>query len=372
VSETRRWFYGTMGKPQGPEEEIELWNKFASSELGPETLVWTQGMERWLPAREVEPFANCWKTSEEKNEQAAPSEVVKTVSWYYMEGHTIRGPVPMRTFCQLLREGKLGADTLVRPATESRWRMLGSVIDVAVVAQAPPPPRLEVPKQPPRMAEEPKVSVSSPPSTPVGQVSPVWEQHPSMAPQAQVPRTSTEQGAPPLRYGGPRRRYLARLVDVAVIIAIGSVVLVLGVSKLSLSSFFRHSPIQALLGWFSRSLLLSLLIDLLYFTILTGSSLQGTLGKAALGLKVCDLEGKRIDYARAFARHLCEQVLLWALGFVVGLIIAGTAAESVGAVLFGILVLFVGLFLIYLPAISSSRRQTLYDMVVGTVVVEKD
>jgi uncharacterized RDD family membrane protein YckC len=362
-----------MGKPHGPAEEIELWNKFASNELGPETLVWTQGMEHWLPAREVEPFANCWKTSEERKEEAAPSEVVKAVSWYYMEGHTIRGPVPMRTFCQFLREGKLGADTLVRPATESKWRILGSVINVAAFAQAPPCPRTEIPKQPLPMAEEPKVSVSSPPSTPVGQVGPSWEQHPSMAPQAQAPRRSTELGAPPLRYGRPRRRYLARLVDVVVIIVIGSVVLVLGVSKLSLSSFYPQYVLQVLLGWFSRSLLLSLLIDLLYFTILTGSSLQGTLGKAALGLKVCDLEGKRIDYARAFARHLCELVLLWLFALVgVGLIIVGTVASSVGAMLLGILVSFVGLFLNYLPVIFSSRRQTLYDMIVGTVVVEKD
>lgn len=363
MSETRRWFYGTMGKPQGPEEEIELWNKFASSELGPETLVWTQGMERWLPAREVEPFANCWKTSEKRKEQAAPSEVVKAVSWYYMEGDTIRGPVPMRTFCQLLREGKLGADTLVRPATESRWRMLGSVINVAAFAQAPPPPRLEVPKQPPRMAEEPKVSVSSPPSPPVGQVGPVSEQHPSMAPQAQAPRTSTEQGAPPLRYGGLGRRFLARLVDVVVL---GATAFVFGCLLDILLVVLGLSPPPYLF------FLEGLLVAVLYFAILTGSSLQGTLGKAILSLRVCDLEGKPISFGRAFWRYFCEQVLQGLFGFVAGFIM-GAAQFSGGAVLFGILVLFVELFVIYIiPVIFSSRRQTLYDMIVGTVVVEKD
>jgi uncharacterized RDD family membrane protein YckC len=116
---------------------------------------------------------------------------------------------------------------------------------------------------------------------------------------------------------------------------------------------------------------MAFLIGSLYYTILTGSSLQGTLVKAAVRLKVCVFEGKRIDHGRAFARRFCGQVLLW-LFLLVAVAVGGVAATRDGAILLGILVFFVGIAVVYIPVIFSSRRQTLYDMMVGTVVVEKD
>src|ERR1041385_3402907 len=60
--------------------------------------------------------------------------------------------------------------------------------------------------------------------------------------------------------------------------------------------------------WFKLALPLSWL----YFTILDSSSLQGTVGKVALGLKITDLKGNRISFARANIRYF-GHFLSWIL-----------------------------------------------------------
>jgi uncharacterized RDD family membrane protein YckC len=79
-----------------------------------------------------------------------------------------------------------------------------------------------------------------------------------------------------------------------------------------------------------------------YFTLLESSRLQATFGKLFLGIKVVDLSGKRISFARAtgrfFAKILSGQVLL------------------------------IGYFM----AVFSRRKQTLHDLLIGTLVVIKE
>lgn len=60
------------------------------------------------------------------------------------------------------------------------------------------------------------------------------------------------------------------------------------------------------------------MINWLYFALLESSSMQGTLGKKALGMIVTDLDGNRIGFGRAtgryFAKFLSAIILL--IGFV--------------------------------------------------------
>ena len=65
----------------------------------------------------------------------------------------------------------------------------------------------------------------------------------------------------------------------------------------------------------------------LYYGLMESSSWQATLGKKAIGLKVTDLEGKRISFARATGRHFAKflSALLLNLGF---LIIAITSRKQ--------------------------------------------
>jgi uncharacterized RDD family membrane protein YckC len=82
-------------------------------------------------------------------------------------------------------------------------------------------------------------------------------------------------------------------------------------------------------------------IQLLYYSILESSKLQGSVGKLALGIKVVDLEGNRISFGKALLR-------------------------SVGKILSG-MVMYIG----YLMAAFTEKKQGLHDMIASTLVVKK-
>jgi len=79
----------------------------------------------------------------------------------------------------------------------------------------------------------------------------------------------------------------------------------------------------------------------LYYAGLESSALQATLGKRLLGLKVTDLNGKKISFARATGRYIAKLVSIMTLGF--GFMLAG----------------------------MSPKRQALHDMIAGCLVVKR-
>ena len=76
----------------------------------------------------------------------------------------------------------------------------------------------------------------------------------------------------------------------------------------------------------------------IYEAAMENSSKQATLGKMALGLKVTDLEGRRISFARATGRHFAKIISKMIL--LIGYIMAG----------------------------FTQRKQALHDMIAGTLV----
>lgn len=86
-------------------------------------------------------------------------------------------------------------------------------------------------------------------------------------------------------------------------------------------------------------LLFWLLVPWLYFALMECSSHQATLGKMAVGVKVTDLDGRRIGFARATGRF-------W------GKVISQ-------------MILYIG----YIMAAFTPRKQSLHDMMAGTLVV---
>jgi uncharacterized RDD family membrane protein YckC/Tfp pilus assembly major pilin PilA len=107
---------------------------------------------------------------------------------------------------------------------------------------------------------------------------------------------------------------------------------------------FAAGMIGALLAGVSHDLtpLVVLASVWLYYALMESSDLQATLGKRAVGIKVTDIEGNRVSFARATGR-------------------------LVGHVLSGI-ILGIGFAL----AVFTSRRQTLHDMFAGTLVVGRE
>jgi uncharacterized RDD family membrane protein YckC len=79
----------------------------------------------------------------------------------------------------------------------------------------------------------------------------------------------------------------------------------------------------------------------LYFGLMESSAKQGTLGKMAVGIKVTDLQGNRISFGRATGRYFSK-------------ILSG-------------LILYIG----YMMAGFTEKKQALHDMIAGTLVVVK-
>ncbi len=100
--------------------------------------------------------------------------------------------------------------------------------------------------------------------------------------------------------------------------------------------------VVSILGGSATGGLINLLILLLYYPLMEGSSGQATLGKTGLNIKVTDMDGEPIGVGRALARHLARLL-------------------SVGTV-------FVGYFMM----LWSGKRQTLHDRVVGTLVLSTE
>jgi uncharacterized RDD family membrane protein YckC len=87
------------------------------------------------------------------------------------------------------------------------------------------------------------------------------------------------------------------------------------------------TPVFVVLGW-------------LYFSLMEGSVLQGSLGKLAFGLRVTDLDGNRLQLGRALVRGLLKVILME-----------------------------ITAFLSFLPAAFTVRRQALHDIVAGSTVL---
>jgi uncharacterized RDD family membrane protein YckC len=77
----------------------------------------------------------------------------------------------------------------------------------------------------------------------------------------------------------------------------------------------------------------------LYYALMESSSKQATVGKMALGIRVTDLDGRRIGFGRATGRYF---------------------AKILSALILGI-----G----FLMAAFTEKKQALHDMIAGTLVV---
>ena len=92
-------------------------------------------------------------------------------------------------------------------------------------------------------------------------------------------------------------------------------------------------------GFFSLPQLMTIIMGWLYFALQERGPAQATLGKRALGLKVTDLNGNRISFGRATGRHFGKWL--------------------------SAIILLIG----FLMMVWSEKRQTLHDMMAGTLVL---
>jgi len=161
----------------------------------------------------------------------------------------------------------------------------------------------------------------------------------------------------PAPYAGFWLRFVAAIID-GVILGIPIVVIVILIAgAMGISGAFQNirpdenpGAVFAMLGigFVFAVLAVSVVGTWLYFAAMESSSLQGTLGKKALGLYVTDMQGNRVTFGRATGRYLGGRFLgcvpgLGGLYFIVDCICAGI----------------------------TDKKQALHDMMAGCLVLRK-
>ncbi len=146
-----------------------------------------------------------------------------------------------------------------------------------------------------------------------------------------------------VRYGGFWRRFWGAFLD--------SIILNVVMLPISFAMGFSWARFpmdeeditpewaMSYLGGLMTVILVGTILTWLYAALMQSSSKQGTLGQLALGLKVTDLQGRRISFARATGRYFAT--LITGLTLTIG----------------------------YLVMLFTEKRQTLHDLIAGTLVV---
>lgn len=140
-------------------------------------------------------------------------------------------------------------------------------------------------------------------------------------------------------YAGFWLRFLAWMVDEALLVGIGFVLLGRLVSLLRMGSAIDGSlnlePMDNMNDWYAALglaatvlfALFFIVVSWLYHALMESSAWQGTIGKRALGIVVTDLNGARVNFGRATGRFFSRLVsLMIPLG--IGYLLAGFTAQK--------------------------------------------
>lgn len=138
-----------------------------------------------------------------------------------------------------------------------------------------------------------------------------------------------------MQYAGFWKRFFAMLIDSAIL---SIVFLFLGILVFmgALSGSGLAEPMALgfnVMAW---------VITTLYFAVMESSDSQATLGKMALGIKVTDSQGRRLTFANALLREVFKIV--------------------------STIIIYIG----YIMAAFTEKKQALHDIMAGTLVVDKN
>lgn len=217
--------------------------------------------------------------------------------WFYNDQGQQRGPVSPAELTELRRRGVVHDNTLVWRQGMAEWQPLS--LNPEAILGPPPPPS---PFAPPRTQAH---------EDPIG--SPV--------------------GGGPVVYGGFLRRWVALIVD-SIVLVLPLAVIAAVITPMTVGAMGED-------GGAAVIYLLWLLAAPIYYASLESSEWQATIGKRLIGIKVVDLEGRRIGFGRALGRWLASSLSY--LTFYIG----------------------------FLLAALTERKQALHDFVAGTLVVDR-
>lgn len=119
------------------------------------------------------------------------------------------------------------------------------------------------------------------------------------------------------------------------------------------------------------------IVPFVYFTIMHSSDSGASWGKSAMSLRVVTLGGERLTRTQAFIRVLLTLLIPIAGWIVVGFTAAGTMSSDVEALKgIGVVTIVIGVLAIsfgpYLTVFFNPQRQTLFDLICKTCVINKN
>ncbi|KRA53821.1 hypothetical protein ASD77_04025 [Pseudoxanthomonas sp. Root65] len=274
--------------------------------------------------------------------------------WYYVDlRHERQGPVAQDALVSLFRTGALNTSTLAWRDGMSQWTPLGDLAEGLGIAATPV-------AAPPAAAQE--AAIEPPVERPLTGRAVFTASEPSYATPPPVMRAETGASAADSPYAAPRadigvrpyaavvsaghvvhagfwKRTAAYLIDYLITSVIGGFVgMIIGAVMGGMMGFADDSG-MVLLQLVSG--LVGFAISVVYFSWFQSSSLQATPGKLAIGIKVTRSDGEPISFLRAVGR--CFAMILSGL------------------------ILFIG----YVMAGFTERKQALHDMMCDTLVVDK-
>ena len=179
--------------------------------------------------------------------------------------------------------------------------------------------------------------------------------------------TSNAASGPALIAASNGRRFLAAMIDGAILSAIFAMVAAI------IGALFKGGGESAIGAFFWAYGSISYTIHIAYLTYTQSSVKEATIGKRTTGLRILTTQGERLSPYQAFGRALL-QVFLPIVGIIfVALSTAGLSSlfnnEAGGAIaIVGCLAVFIGPFI---TVFFTKNHLTVMDMICGTRVVMK-
>lgn len=152
-------------------------------------------------------------------------------------------------------------------------------------------------------------------------------------------------------YAGFWLRFVAYIIDAVILSFIEFLLIIPALGLLGINIAFLEAAqleeaewvllLPALVSAGAGLYLSAFLISWLYFALFQSGARQATIGKMALGLVVTDIDGARINFAKASLRYFCK--------------IISSAILMIG----------------YIMAGFTEQKQALHDIIANTLVVRK-
>ena len=262
--------------------------------------------------------------------------------WYYADAeHASQGPVDDASLVRLRLQGQLGWETLVWREGMSDWRPMRDFAAELARAEGGAPPL------PPGPGPD-GATAGVAPGAPALAAAAAQPASPYAPPVATVTAGTSVVAGGEVVHAGFLKRFAAMVIDGFVTAAASwaiqiPLLLAAGAAGMAGGELFGAG---SSLGLLLLSYGVGFVVPLVYFAWMHSSAGQASLGKMAVGIKVCRGNGERISFLRAFARY---------------------------AAYFGIVVFSFGIggLVSALTTGLSERRQALHDMVCDTLVVDK-